>query len=228
MSPLIDRERRDRNRRARAERRARIVEAARHCFGKLPYTQVTLEAVGQRAKVKEGLPALFFRTREELFLEVLRAELRDWFEALSAVLAAEDGPVAPAGLALLLAGSVFERPLLTRQLSLLHLVLEQDVDQTASASLGVAFRSGKDEVGEALERRAPWLEAGSGAVLLRRLVALVAGLEPLGRPSGMAQVALADSNLAGLKVDFDAELEAVLELMLTGWYHGSSATGRTP
>src|SRR5262245_15257582 len=64
------------------ERRRRVLEAARQCFGEAGFAGATVEAIAQRAGVSNGLLYQFFRSKEELFGVVLREIIDDWVRAL--------------------------------------------------------------------------------------------------------------------------------------------------
>jgi len=64
------------------ERRRRVLEAARGCFGEAGFAGATITAIAQRAGVSNGLLYQFFRSKEELFGFVLREIIGDWVRAL--------------------------------------------------------------------------------------------------------------------------------------------------
>jgi AcrR family transcriptional regulator len=65
-------------------RRARILEAARSCFGRLGFAGATVEAIAGEAGVSNGLLYQFFRSKEELLGVVLQELVRDWARAMAA------------------------------------------------------------------------------------------------------------------------------------------------
>lgn len=71
-----------RRREASAERRLRILEAARACFGELGFAGTTVGEIARRAGVSNGLLYSFFRNKEHLFQVVLQEIIRDWVRAL--------------------------------------------------------------------------------------------------------------------------------------------------
>jgi TetR/AcrR family fatty acid metabolism transcriptional regulator len=71
-----------RRRRESGERRQRILEAARQCFGELGFAGATVEAIAAAAGVSNGLLYQFFRNKEELFEVVVEDLMRDWVRAL--------------------------------------------------------------------------------------------------------------------------------------------------
>ena len=64
------------------QRRDRIVEAARRCFGERGFADATVEAIASGAGVSNGLLYQFFRGKEHLFQVVVADVTRDWVRAL--------------------------------------------------------------------------------------------------------------------------------------------------
>ena len=64
------------------QRRARILEAARSCFGSNGFAAATVGAIASDAGVSNGLLYQFFRGKEELFQVVVSEAVRDWVRAL--------------------------------------------------------------------------------------------------------------------------------------------------
>ncbi len=75
-------ERPARRREASEERRQRILEAARSCFGELGFAGATVGEIARRAGVSNGLLYQFFRNKEHLFEVVLGEIIRDWVRAM--------------------------------------------------------------------------------------------------------------------------------------------------
>ena len=60
------------------EKRARILEAARACFGESGFAGATVEAIALRAGVSNGLLYQFFRGKDHLYEVVLQEIIADW------------------------------------------------------------------------------------------------------------------------------------------------------
>ncbi len=58
------------------QRRRRVLEAARACFGEAGFAGATIGAIAERAGVSNGLLYQFFRSKEHLFEVVLREIMR--------------------------------------------------------------------------------------------------------------------------------------------------------
>jgi TetR/AcrR family fatty acid metabolism transcriptional regulator len=66
------------------QRRRRVLEAARACFGEGGFAGATVGTIAERAGVSNGLLYQFFRSKEHLFEVVLREIIGDWVRALVA------------------------------------------------------------------------------------------------------------------------------------------------
>jgi len=214
MGRLIDPEKRDRAKRQRVERKARILEVARSTFSKLPFVEVTLDNIGQRADVDRGVASMYFRSREELFLRVLREELADWYSALEAELGRADDPLSQVDLAELLATSLAGRPELTRLLSLEAVVLEQNLDAMEVFHLQRWRRDRMAAVGAILEQKVDGLEEEDAMRLLHRVQLLTAALRPAADPKGAASYEVGDPDFAVFKIDFEMELKGLVAALL--------------
>lgn len=213
MGKLIDPERRERARRQRIERKKKILEVARSTFSKLPFVEVTLDSIGQAADVDRGVASMYFRTKEELFLLLLREELGEWYSALEAELDRADGPLSQSQLAELLTGSLSERPELTRFLSFEVLVLEQNLDAIEVYRYQRWRRDRMMSVGAILEHSADGLEEGTGVRLLHRAQLLAAVLGPTADPKGAATYDVDDPDFEVFSIDFENEMKSILSAL---------------
>jgi len=209
VGKLIDRERRARAKEAKRERMQSIRDAAIRSFIKLPYVEISLDAVGRQAGVKKGIASMYFGSKEELFLQILRDELEDWYGGLEQRLGARPARLPSARLARLLAESLADRELLTRLLNLAPVVLEQNMEVMAAYNFQRWQRDRMSEVGAEIDRRCRGLENGDGISLLHRVQLLAAALHPFAHPRGSLAINLSDPDFAVFKVDMAAEIEAL-------------------
>lgn len=217
MAALIDRERLAQKRESREGRREKLLEVAREVVLEVPYGRLTLDVIGQKAGLRQGVAAMFFPSREELALEVLEVELTDWYQGLEERLAeGGDRGLDTEAVADLLTGSLASRRTLARLLGLLPTIAEQDAGPLALYRLESFRHRWMLRLGEALERRCPRLPGGSGAVLLRRLQLVVAALHAASNPATMTSVALDAPELEGLRVDPGEELTCLARLLVEG------------
>ncbi len=220
MGRLIDPEKRDRAKQQRVERKARILEVARSIFSRLPFVEVTLDSIGQRANVDRGVASMYFRSKEELFLRVLREELDDWYSALEAELDRTDDPLSQLDLAELLATSLAGRPELTRFLSLEAVVFEQNLDAMEVFHLQRWRRDRMESIGAILEKRVDGLGEGDAMRLLHRVQLLTAALRPAADPKGAASYEVGDPDFEIFAIDFETELKRFVVAMLKEGFKG--------
>ena len=187
---------------------------ARSTFSKLPYVEVTLDSIGQAADVDRGVASMYYRTKEELFLILLREELAEWYSALEKELDSADGPMSPSELAELLAGTLSERPELTRFLSFEALVLEQNLDAMEAFRFRHWRRDRLQAIGAVLEESVDGLDDGMGIHLLHRAQLLTAALKPAADPRGVASYEVGDPDFAAFAIDFENELRSMLLALL--------------
>ena len=211
---MIDPEKRDRAKQQRVERKARILEVARSIFSRLPFVEVTLDSIGQRANVDRGVASMYFRSKEELFLRVLREELADWYSALEVELDRIDDPLSQLDLAELLATSLARRPELTRFLSLEAVVFEQNLDAMEVFHLQRWRRDRMEAIGAIFEKRVDGLGEGDAMRLLHRVQLLTAALRPAADPKGAASYEVGDPDFEIFAIDFETELKRFVVAML--------------
>ena len=211
---MIDPKKRERAKQQRVERKAKILEVARSIFSRLPFVEVTLDSIGQRANVDRGVASMYFRSKEELFLRVLREELADWYSALEAELDCTDDPLSQLDLAELLATSLAGRPELTRFLSLEAVVFEQNLDAMEVFHLQRWRRDRMGSIGAILEKRVDGLGEGDAMRLLHRVQLLTAALRPAADPKGAASYEVGDPDFEIFAIDFETELKRFVVAML--------------
>ena len=206
MGRLINREKLARAKQQRELRKQRILDEAGSIFARMAYSEVTLDIIGQRADVERGVTSMYFRSKENLFLIVFRNSLAEWYDSLEHEIRKGGGTWDRATLASFLADSLARRPVLTRYLSLLPVVLEQDIDAMEVFRFQRWRCDRMSVVGAALEKRTAALDEGHGSALLYRIQLVAGGLEIASNPRGPASFDRDDPDLAGLWMDMETEL----------------------
>lgn len=215
MGKLINREKREKAKKQRSVRRLRILEEARLTFSRMPYVEVTLATVGQQAGVDRGVASMYFHTKEELFLLLLKDELVEWYRYLEEQFGTDEGALDARDIARLLAESLANRPVLTRFLSITPAVLDQNIEAMEVYRFQRWRRDRMAEVGELLERSASSIGAGEGFRFLNLVHLLATGLEPAAHPRGSAAFDRGDPDFAGFWIDLEDELTKLLTAVLT-------------
>lgn len=214
MGRLIDRERRARAKEAKQQRMKDIREEAVRSFVKLPYVEITLDALGRRAGVKKGVASMYFGTKEELFLELLTDELDAWYQELERALGAQRARVSDTRMARLVSTTLADRPVLCRFLSLAPVVLEQNMEIMAADRYQRWQRERMSTVGAELEQRSRGMKQGQGLRLLHLVQLMAAAFHGYSDPRGSLAFNLHDPDFADFRIDLELELESMIRRLL--------------
>src|SRR5262245_41301377 len=129
--------RRVRYRRARAperkaEREAHILDAAEERVQRQPYAEIQMSDLARRVGLVKGTLYLYFSTKEELFLRVMRRVFARFFAA--AAREVESHPATRAGLCDALLTAVDGEPALRSLVAVLHTALEHNISDREVAA----------------------------------------------------------------------------------------------
>jgi len=184
-------------------------------FEHLPYTQVSMDSISQRAKVKKGIASMYFGSKEELFLKLASQEMDRWFGRLERRLEASEALAEPADLARLLAEQVADGSRFPRLLSLLSVVLDHNVEMDAVVPFLRGLQVRLEEGGRGLAMRCGRLAPDQGVRLLRLVLTLTAGARAFSNPIGAGAIAMADDSLAPIRSDLERDLPDLVEVVLS-------------
>lgn len=173
---------RARQKHQKEERREAILSFAKAELETSAYVDITMSRVAERAGLVKGTLYLYFTTKEELFLELLRDEFHGWLWDLETGLddLPQRGRLEAASR--LFARSLSPRRSLRRLLALLHAHLLTNLPEATRSAFQSEWHARTADMGTLLERSLPFLSAGQGLRALRTILALVIGLESLGDP----------------------------------------------
>lgn len=198
-----------------ARREAILAAAARRIDGST-FDDLSMSDLAGDLGLSKGALYLYFPTKEALFLEVLRADLGAWFDAIEGALDGLKPGVDPQIVADLLSSSLVARPRLVRLLGLLHLVLEQNLDAATVRGWKRWLLGRVGGAGLRLERALPSLAAGEGSRLLVYTHALVVGIGQMAETGPVLAEVLADPALAPMRVELGPALGDALRRLLRG------------
>jgi AcrR family transcriptional regulator len=219
MGQLLERGRRARREDDKQRRRRDLLDAAWVLLQAMPYPEVTMAAVAERAGLAKGTAFLYYRTKESLFLALAAERLDAFFADLDAALEAERTCHAPR-LARLVSETLGRHPGLIRLLAVLHGVLERNVDLDTARGFKRGLLDHVTRSGALLERACPFLapEAGGagGAALLLRMHALAVGVAQLADPPPVVAAVLGEPGMEVFRVDPGPMLEDTLVALLRG------------
>ncbi|MCU0303991.1 MAG: TetR family transcriptional regulator [Thermoanaerobaculales bacterium] len=216
MGKLIDPDRTRRARQARDERAAAILAAAHQTFVRFPYAEATMERIGRQAGVKQGQATLAYRSREELFLAVVIAQLGAWYDALASELGAGAGELSAEETAGRVARGLAARPDLTRLLGSLHTALELHEDGLEVHRFYRWQRERLLALAETVAGRVPGADRWDAFDALYRAQLTAAAVHPVSRPVGNLAVDLMAEDHQVFALDLEDEVERVVLHTLSG------------
>jgi AcrR family transcriptional regulator len=203
-------------------RRRDIMQAAMSLLAQRRFSEIKMSEIAEEARLAKGTLFLYFPTKEALFLEILEELLAEWLRELDAQLDSGRGRWTSTRVARIITDTLIARDMLTRLLTLVSSVLEQNVDVERVVAFKLKLAQLLAPTGALLEQRLPFLAAGEGVHLLLRIYALVVGLRQLCDPGVVAQQALERVDLPALHSEFESELRPVLAALLRGLEPGAS------
>jgi len=199
----------------KSERRAAILRAAEALLHADPGGGIAVEDLARRAGLAKGTVYLYFRTREEVLLQVHLARLHALFDTLEAALAApEVDPAYRAVRATLryLRGHPEFLPLATNCRSM----LESNASADAALEYKLAIGQRLAAIGARIEALYPQMRPGEGMALLMGSYALMLGLWQLTDPPACLREAMQRPELSMFHVDFEKQLAAALLAIWAG------------
>ena len=196
-------------------RREAVLDVAESLFARLAYDAITMAEVAERCRLAKGTLYLYFPTKEAMFLALYMRHARSFAVEL---VATAEAATSFDDLARRIAGALANRPQFLKLMTMVHAVLEENIDKDVAASFKRDLVAGMALPARALERCFPVLSEGDGVRFLIRLSALAVGLAEMANPNPVVAAALdEDPALHPLRVDFKSEFAGALAAMLRGW-----------
>ena len=194
---------------AKEERRSQLLTVARELYLEHGMAFSMLE-VAQAAGLAKGTSYLYFASKEELLLELLRQELEAWFSELQTILEQ------PKNTALQIAHSISSRETLVGLLAVQVSHLEQNLSFEAALKFKTFLLEQSMAVIPKLEQVFP---NSNGLEILQALNALVIGLAQMSRPVGTIKEVLKRPEISALHISFATALEHSLTTLFRGLEH---------
>jgi TetR/AcrR family transcriptional regulator len=197
----------------KSARKTQLLQAAAELHAERDLDWTMLE-VAAKAGLAKGTTYLYFRTKEELLLELLTQDLEDWFQALETGL--NTTPTDPARA---IAHSLTSRPRLVELIAVQASILERNLSPEAAKRFKTFLLRRSQALAPKLEALLP---GSKGIETLQWLNALVVGLAQLSQPSATVASILEQPELRVLKVDFALSLERSLHALFAGITKGNA------
>jgi AcrR family transcriptional regulator len=201
------------------ERRQAILDAASQLFQETSYEAVNIAEVAEKAGIAKGTVYLYFKTKEELFLALQAQEFEAWFDEVDTYLEeiqAAQETCTIEELVALSSRSLENRPILVRLITIVHAILERNIDFSTALSFKQMLRSRILQTGFLLEACVPFLQPGQGARLMLLTYVLVIGFQQLADPAPVVKQTFAEPGMEIFKINFLDEFSEALKVFLYG------------
>jgi len=190
-------------------RRQHILSAAETLLQRWSLDDVNVDRIADVAGVAKGTVYRYYRTREELMLEVFDRHHGVWCNALVSQMNAAAGEPTPDDIGDMVVRTLAEDPLLLRLFGRIGGLLRGSVSPQA-ARLFQAHRATRiTEVATALERRIAYVTAPQAARWMLRIEFVVAGMASLAHSASARTSAVDPPDAVMPGLDLESELRAV-------------------
>lgn len=203
------------------ERRQAILETTWALFQVQPYDNIAVSDVARRVGLAKGTLYLYFSSKESLFVAALTQQFEAWFEALDGRLV--DVPVGDRrAVAEAITASFTERPGMVRLLSILHTVLEYNLEVEVVRAFKGMLHARVLRSGKLLKARLPFLQDGAAALM--QGYALVIGLSALTHPAPLVRAVIDQEDMGLFAVDFAESFTETFTTLLGGLEYDHQAS----
>ena len=157
---------------------------------------------------------MYFKSKEELFLRILREELDEWYAELEDTLDRSGPSIGGPKVIEILVTSIADRSDLARLLSLEMVVLEQNLDAMETFRFQRWRRDRMVAIGTTIESAVDGLDEGAGGRLLHRTQLLTATLSQAANPTAPATYHVGNPDFEFMSIDLSEDLRALLTAYL--------------
>ena len=198
------------------QRRQDILHAAAMLMAKQGFDQVSLNGIARKVGVAKSNVYRYFESKEHIFLQLLKQDWEAWQQHLQGKIDPLAGSNDIEALAELLAQSLAEFPRMCELMSVLASVLEQNLSEQALLEFKLESMQLAVGIVAQIHRVLPTVKQEKLLLLTETLIALVAGLWPLGNPSPLVQKVMEHPQLQPFQMQFKTSLQRSLILVLQG------------
>jgi len=197
------------------ERRAVILRAAEDLLHGDPSGAIAVEDLARRAGLAKGTVYLYFRTREEVLLQVHLARLQGFFDALEQAFGTPQADMAY-GMVRAILRYLHAHPEFLPLATNCRGMLEANTSADAALEFKRALGARLTLIGARIEALYPGLAPGDGMALLMSTYALMIGLWQLTDPPACLRAAIQRPEMSMFRVDFQKQLAAALLALWAG------------
>jgi TetR/AcrR family transcriptional regulator len=199
----------------KAEKRIYILKTAERLFLEQDFSSISVSSIAENSGIAKGTVYLYFKTKEEIYLELLEKEFHKWLDNILDELKASDN-ISIEKTVKILTDFIFNHQYFLRLATISGSILEKnisdDVILSYKGNLGIKIF----EAGLLIEEKVKGVKEGEGAKMLIRSYGIVTGLwSTIELPPKVKNVMLIN-NLEMFVLDYFAEAKETLNAFWWG------------
>ncbi|MDH5543777.1 MAG: TetR family transcriptional regulator [Nitrospinota bacterium] len=201
------------------ERRETILNAAVDLLGKGDFQNISVSRIARKAGLAKGTIFLYFKTKEDLFLQLQIREYKSWFENFKGRLKAslqrkKFGDIEEFVKNIM--DSLACQPLMLQLTPILHIILEQNIDYETALDFKKFLLAEVLATGELVEQCLPFFSENDGARFLLHFQALLIGIIQLSRPAPVVKKVIETEKMEVFQLRLEEKLSEMLTIIVNG------------
>ena len=161
----------------KVERKNDILLSAEKVFlaNKADLTKISVDAIVKNADLSKGTFYLYFKTKEEAYLDLLEKLFEEWFDSMKKAFRALKRNPEISQIVSALITYVLEHEYFIKLLSISTTVIERNINSDRLYTYKIKLQQMIFDLAEIIESRVTTIEIGQGAILLMRSYAILLG-----------------------------------------------------
>lgn len=204
----------------KAQRREQILAAAAELLATQGFEQVSLNAIARQARVAKSNIYRYFESREDIYLQLLQDDARVWIQAVELMLEPFANSDDVEHVVSLLSEQIVAAPRMCQLVSVLGNVLEQNLSEDVLFKFKLEFVQMGLRLVRSVHAALPGMKQPNLLPAVHTIIAVIAGLWPLGNPSPIVEKVMSRPELIAFEIRFETALAHALRLIIRGAYEG--------
>ena len=201
------------------ERREAILNAAEELLASADYHEIRIAGVARKAGLAKGTIFLYFKTKEELFLQLQVRGYQSWFRDINGRLqrlSLQKQEITIQEFVDNIMVSLEDNSALIRLTPILHVILERNIDFKTALNFKRFLLNEILATGRLIEQCLPFLRKNEGARFLLYFQVLLIGLIQMSRPAPTVKQVIEEQKMEVFQLDFEEKLSEMMVLLLKG------------
>lgn len=201
------------------ERREAILDTASALLEGNEYAGITMADIARKAGLAKGTVFLYFKTKEELFLQLQVRGYLAWFKDINErlqLLTRQKQKTTIQKFVKVLIASLSDNPAFLRLTPILHVILERNIGYQTALEFKRLLLNEIITTGRLIEQCLPFLRDNDGAQFLPHLQVLFIGLIQMTQPAAVVKQVLEKEGMEVFQMDFAEKISEMIILIIKG------------